>query len=111
MAARSRTPEPEQTPQTTASDTTAADTAQPNPAVVRTQEYAAGEGWGVGQTAPSDAFRALDAAGTGEPTGPVVHTHPGGYARQIVAKGQVVTEGVKRELDAAEAEQSDSEQG
>jgi hypothetical protein len=99
MAARSRTPEPEQTPE------------QPNPAVVRTQEYSAGEGWEVGQTAPSDAFRALDSDGTGAPTGPVVHSHPGGYARQIVSKGAVITEGVKRELDAAEAEQSDSEQG
>ncbi|MCX4994263.1 hypothetical protein [Streptomyces longwoodensis] len=81
-------------------------TEQPNPAAVRTQEYAAGDGWAVGQTAPSDAFRALDASGTGEPTGPVVHSHPGGYARQIVAKGQVITEGVRRELDAAE--QSDA---
>jgi hypothetical protein len=83
---------------------------QPTAAVVRTQEYAAGEGWDVGQTAPSDAFRALDAAGTGEPTGPVVHSHPGGYARQIVAKGQVITEGVRRELDAAE-DTGESEQG
>lgn len=86
---------------------------QPNPAVVRTQEYAAGEGWQVGQTAPADAYRALDASGTGEPTGPVVNEHPGGYARLIVAKGQTVTEGVRRELDAAEAEQSagEGEQG
>ena len=106
MAARSRTPEPEQTPQTT--DTTPE---QPNPAVVRTQQYDAGEGWEIGQTAPSDAYRALDASGTGEPTGPVVHSHPGGYARQIVAKGGQITAGVKRELDAAEAEQNDSEQG
>ncbi|MBM7088121.1 hypothetical protein JTP67_06050 [Streptomyces sp. S12] len=98
MAARSKSPEPEQTPE------------QPNPAVVRTQEYAGGEGWQVGQTAPQDAFRALDAAGTGEPTGPVVHTHPGGYARQIVAKGQTVTEGVRRELDAAE-QSAEGEQG
>jgi hypothetical protein len=82
----------------------AADTADEKPtAKVRTQEYAAGEGWDVGDKAPSDAFRALDAAGTGEPTGPVVYEHPGGYARQIVAKGQTVTEGVKKELDAAEA--------
>jgi hypothetical protein len=29
---------------------------------VRPQEYAAGEGWDVGQTAPEDAFRALDTA-------------------------------------------------
>ena len=85
---------------------------QPNPAAVRTQEYAAGQGWEVGQTAPEDAFRALDAAGTGEPTGPVVHEHPGGYARQIVAQDGLVTEGVKRELDAAEqSDESDSEQG
>ncbi|MEV5659802.1 hypothetical protein [Streptomyces flaveolus] len=84
---------------------------QPNPAVIRTQEYDAGEGWQVGQKAPADAFRALDAAGTGEPTGPVVHKHPGGYARQIVAKGATVTDGVRRELDAAEAEASEGEQG
>ncbi|MGI3198437.1 hypothetical protein ACRJ4B_16105 [Streptomyces sp. GTA36] len=78
---------------------------QPNPAAIRTQEYDAGTGWEVGQTAPEDAYRALDAAGTGQPTGPVVHAHPGGYARQIVAKGALITEGVKRELDAAESEQ------
>lgn len=71
-------------------------------ATIRTQEYSAGTGWDIGQTAPEDAFRALDAAGTGGPTGPVVHKHPGGYARQIVAKGGLVTDGVKRELDAAE---------
>ena len=74
---------------------------QPNAAVVRTQEYAAGEGWQVGQSAPEDAFRALGSDGQ-TPTGPVVHEHPGGYARQIVAKGGTVTEGVKKELDAAE---------
>lgn len=84
---------------------------QPNAAVVRTQEYAAGEGWEVGQRAPQDAFRALDAAGTGEPTGPVVHQHPGGYARQIVTKGALITEGVKRELDAAEESADEGEQG
>ncbi|MGD1219998.1 hypothetical protein AB9Q10_16395 [Streptomyces krungchingensis] len=82
---------------------------QTGAAVVRTQEYAAGEGWSVGQAAPEDAYRALDAAGTGEPTGPVVHAHPGGYARLIVPKGAQITEGVKRELDAAKAD--DSEQG
>ncbi|WP_330236153.1 hypothetical protein [Streptomyces sp. NBC_00566] len=81
---------------------------QPPVAAVRTQEYSAGTGWEVGQTAPDDAFRALDAAGTGEPTGPVVHKHPGGYARQIVAKGALITEGVRRELDDAERE---NEQG
>lgn len=69
---------------------------------VQPQEYAAGEGWDVGQSAPEDAFRALDAAGSGQPVGPVVHEHPGGHARQIVAKGGLITEGVKRELDAAE---------
>ncbi|MEU7381546.1 hypothetical protein AB0A91_16390 [Streptomyces sp. NPDC042207] len=91
MAARksSETPEPE----------------QPNPAVISTRQYDAGEGWEVGQRAPQDAYRALDAAGTGAPSGPVVHEHPGGYARQIVTKGSVITEGVKRELDAAEGEQ------
>ncbi|WNI15571.1 hypothetical protein [Actinacidiphila sp. ITFR-21] len=72
------------------------------PATVRPQEYAAGAGWDVGQTAPEDAFRALDTADFATPTGPVVHRHPGGYARQIVAKGAVITEGVRRELDAAD---------
>ncbi|MYX16858.1 hypothetical protein GTY67_26275 [Streptomyces sp. SID8374] len=71
-------------------------------ATVRTQEYDAGTGWEIGQRAPEDAFRALDGAGTGGVTGPVVHTHPGGYARQIAVKGQVVTAGARRELDAAE---------
>ncbi|MFJ5802683.1 hypothetical protein [Streptomyces decoyicus] len=77
------------------------------PAAVRTQEYAAGTGWDVGQSAPSDAYRALDSAGSGEPVGPVVHSHPGGYARQIVAKGGLVTEGVKRDLDAADSDRTE----
>ncbi|MDX3074617.1 hypothetical protein [Streptomyces sp. MI02-7b] len=93
MAARTKADEPEQPA-----------------ATVRTQEYAAGQGWQVGDRAPSDAFRALDAAGTGEPVGPVVYSHPGDYARQIVAKGGEITKGVRAELDAAEAD-SDSEQG
>jgi hypothetical protein len=102
MAARNSKSTPDATPDATPE--------QPNPAAVRTQEYAAGEGWQVGQTAPQDAFRALDTAGTGEPTGPVVHKHPGGYARQIVAKGGTITEGVRRELDAAE-QSDETEQG
>ncbi|MGQ4351982.1 hypothetical protein [Streptomyces drozdowiczii] len=90
MAARKDTAEqPEQTPAAT----------------IRTQEYDAGEGWQVGQRAPKDAFRALADNGSGAVTGPVVSTHPGGYARQIVAKGGLITEGVRRELDAAETEQ------
>lgn len=75
-------------------------------ATVRPQEYAAGTGWEVGQTAPEDAYRALDANGTGAPTGPVVSSHPGGFARLIVAKGAVVTDGVRRELDAAKSDES-----
>lgn len=74
-------------------------------ATVRPQEYAAGTGWEVGQVAPEDAFRALDGDGYSTVVGPVVHEHPGGYARQIVAKGGLITAGVRRELDAAEAEQ------
>ncbi|MFD7066078.1 hypothetical protein ACFV97_02455 [Streptomyces sp. NPDC059913] len=77
------------------------------PAAVRTQEYAPGVGWEVGQLAPEDAYRALDGQGHGAPVGPVVHTHPGGYARQIVTAGALVTEGVRRELDAAEAESTE----
>lgn len=83
---------------------------QPNPAVVRTQEYDAGEGWQVGQKAPADAFRALSDQGSGQPTGPVLDHHPGGHARQIITKGATVTAGVRRELDAAEAE-AEGEQG
>ncbi|MEU7154109.1 hypothetical protein AB0B15_39770 [Streptomyces sp. NPDC045456] len=74
-------------------------------AAVRTQEYAAGVGYEVGQTAPDDAYRSLDDHSA--PTGPVVHTHPGGHARLIVAKGAVVTEGARRELDAADTEQTE----
>jgi hypothetical protein len=74
-------------------------------ATVRTQEYAAGTGWQVGETAPEDAFRALDTKDFATPVGAVVHEHPGGYARQIVAKGGLITEGVRRDLDAAESEQ------
>ncbi|MET7560567.1 hypothetical protein ABZS95_10220 [Streptomyces sp. NPDC005479] len=86
---------------------TARKTEEQPQAAVRTQEYAAGTGWDVGQTAPEDAFRALDTADFATPTGPVVHEHPGGHARQVVIKGGLITEGVKRELDAAEQ----SEQG
>lgn len=91
MAARGNKPEQEAAPAAT----------------VRTQEYDAGVGWEVGQKAPEDAFRALDGAGSGGVTGPVVNTHPGGYARQIAVKGQVITAGARRELDAAEADQNE----
>ncbi|MEV6313367.1 hypothetical protein AB0M10_32860 [Streptomyces sp. NPDC051840] len=76
-------------------------------ATVRPQEYGAGTGWDVGQNAPQDAYRALGGEGMTTPTGPVVHEHPGGYARLIVAKGGTVTAGVKRDLDAAEADKSE----
>jgi hypothetical protein len=74
---------------------------------IQPQEYAEPGSWEVGKEAPADAYRALgDDYMT--PTGPVVHEHPGGYARQIVAKGGVVTEGVKRELaEAADEEKTD----
>lgn len=71
-------------------------------ATVAPQQYAAGTGWQVGDTAPTDAFRALD--DHGNPTGPVSEAHPGGYARLIVAAGATITDGVRRELDAADAE-------
>lgn len=74
-------------------------------AAVRPQEYDAGTGWDVGQQAPEDAFRALDGEGYNTPVGPVVHTHPGGHARLIVAKGGLVTAGVRRELDDAESDE------
>lgn len=86
------------------------DDEQPNAAVVSTREYAGGAGWDVGQAAPRDAFRALDTSGTGEQVGPVLHEHPGGYARQIVAKGGLITESVKRELEAGD-KSAESEQG
>lgn len=78
---------------------------------IQPQEYAAGEGWDVGNTAPSDAYRALDGDGYNTPVGPVVYSHPGGFARQIVVKGGLITEGVKAELDAAEQQSADSESG
>lgn len=83
---------------------------QPNAAVVSTREYAGGAGWDIGQAAPEDAYRALDSAGSGEQVGPVLHTHPGGHARQIVAKGGLITEGVKRELEAGD-KSAEGEQG
>ncbi|MEE4491611.1 hypothetical protein [Streptomyces sp. BE230] len=75
---------------------------EPPQATVRPQEYAAGTGWEIGQTAPEDAYRALGGDGHAAPVGPVLATHPGGHARLIVVKGAVVTEGARRELDAAE---------
>lgn len=96
-AAKSTTPGPEPTPDAT------------NAAIVQPQEYAAGVGWEVGQTAPSDAFRALDGEGYNTPSGPVVYSHPGGHARQIVARGGLITEGVARELAAGAADEQSGE--
>lgn len=78
-------------------------------ATVRPQEYAAGTGWEIGQTAPEDAFRALGGDGYAAPVGPVVSAHPGGFARLIVVKGAVVTEGARRELDAAEQDAAEQD--
>lgn len=97
-AAKNPAPAPEETPAPAVPETVT------NPAVVAPRQYAAGVGWDVGQTAPENAFRALDGEGYNTPVGPVVHTHPGGHARQIVVKGGLITEGVKRELDAADGQ-------
>jgi hypothetical protein len=70
-------------------------------AAVRPRQYAAGTGWDVGQSAPSDAYRSLDDASA--PVGPVVYDHPGGRAVQIVVAGGLITEGVARALTAADA--------
>ncbi|GAA2112466.1 hypothetical protein GCM10009759_55200 [Kitasatospora saccharophila] len=88
--------------------TTRKSTDETEQAAVRPREYAAGTGWDVGQSAPDDAYRALDPDGTGAPVGPVVHTHPGGYAVQIVAKGALVTESVARALAAADDPSTES---
>lgn len=81
-----------------ADKTTDTAAAQPS-ATVAPQQYS-GTGWQVGDTAPSDAYRALD--DTGAPTGPVVSTHPGDRAVQIVAEGGQITDGVRQQLDAAQ---------
>lgn len=72
------------------------------------RRFTAADGWKEGEPAPADAFRAL---GEDRQTldGPVVDTHPGGYARQIVARGQTVTAEVLAELRSAPAA-DDSEQ-
>jgi hypothetical protein len=84
---------------------------QPNAAVVSTREYAGGTGWDVGQAAPEEALRAYAKDGSGELVGPVLHTHPGGSAYQIVAKGGQITEGVKRQLEAGTESAAEGEQG
>jgi hypothetical protein len=72
------------------------------------RRFTAADGWKEGTPAPADAFRAL-----GEdrqtPVGPVVDTHPGGYARQIVAEGDTVTAEHLAELRSAPADE-DGEQ-
>jgi hypothetical protein len=72
------------------------------------RRFTAAEGWKEGEPAPSDAFRAL-----GEdrqtPDGPVVDTHPGGYARQIAAKGQTVTAEMLAELRSAPAPEAEEQ--
>lgn len=83
---------------------------QPNAAVVSTRQYSGGAGWEVGQAAPDDAYRALGGEDHATPVGPVVHAHPGGYARLIAAKGATITEGVKRDLDAG-LRSAEDEQG
>jgi hypothetical protein len=83
---------------------------QPNAAIVAPREYAGGPGWDIGQAAPEDAYRALGGEDHATPVGPVVHQHPGGYARLIAAKGGMITEGVKRELEAGD-KSAEGEQG
>ena len=100
-------PEPEETP---AADEPPEVNEQPNAAIVPPRQYAGGPGWDIGQTAPEDAYRALGGEGHTTPIGPVVHEHPGGYARLIAAKGGMITEGVKRELEAGD-KPTEGEQG
>ncbi|MFM9566122.1 hypothetical protein [Streptomyces turgidiscabies] len=83
---------------------------QPNAAVVAPRQYQGGSGWAVGQNAPEDAYRALGGEDHATPVGPVVHTHPGGFARLIAARGGLITDGVKRELEAGD-KSAEGEQG
>lgn len=59
------------------------------------------EGWEVGNVAAEDRYVAVN--GRGEPTGKVSKTPVKGYGRQIVAKGDVVTQAVLDQLDALES--------
>jgi hypothetical protein len=66
------------------------------------RRFTAADGWKEGEPAPADAFRALGEDNV-TPEGPVLHKHPGGYARQIVAEGETVTAEALAELRSAPA--------
>lgn len=69
-----------------------------HPARVAQARYAEGEGWELGQAAPADRFREVDAQGN--LTGKATAKAPAGkYARQVAVKGQPVTNSVRAELE------------
>jgi hypothetical protein len=72
------------------------------------RRFTAADGWKEGDPAPADAFRALgDDRAT--PVGPVLETHPGGYARRVVARGETVTSEMLAELRGAPAAEPDEQ--
>jgi len=73
------------------------------------RRFTAADGWKEGAPATADAFRALGEDNQ-TPDGPVVDTHPGRYARLIVAKGQTVTADILAELRSAPAPDDGEEQ-
>jgi len=70
-------------------------------ATVQPQTYSLGEGWGLGQAAPSDKYASIDPADgslgevTDEPT-------PGVPQRLVVAKGDTVTNVIRTHLGITE---------
>ena len=72
---------------------------QPQPATIAVARYDAGEGWEVGQRAPSDQYVEI-----GQDGAPVKDAKPtskapaGKYATQVAVKGDVVTQVMRRAL-------------
>lgn len=67
-------------------------------AKVEPQQYAAGQGWDVGDVAPATLYAAI--GDDGAPVGPASETHPGGHATILTTKGQPVGTGARAMLDA-----------
>jgi hypothetical protein len=73
-----------------------------------TRRFVAADGWKEGDPAPRDVFRSLgDDRAT--PVGPVLDTHPGGYARRVAARGETVTSEMLAELRGAPAAEPDEQ--
>jgi hypothetical protein len=80
-------------------------------ATVAPATYDAPEGWEVGNAAPADRYRELNPDGSYTDAKPTDKAPAGKYARQVAAKGDIVTEAIRTDLGLNDDAADDADSG